>query len=146
MTRVLPTVIKPADISPPLPLYTEEDARAVLRLFTPLKVDHTISVGSLNIKFRSSGHILGASSVELFTDNGSILFSGDVGRPDDLIIKASVPIQHADYLVIESTYGDRLHNPNDNGGKLADVITRTAARGGMALIPSFAVGRAKNLL
>ena len=146
MTRVLPTVIKPADISPPLPLYTEEDARAVLRLFTPLKVDHTISVGSLNIKFRSSGHILGASSVELSTDNGSILFSGDVGRPDDLIIKASVPIQHADYLVIESTYGDRLHNPNDNGGKLADVITRTAARGGMALIPSFAVGRAKNLL
>ena len=132
--------------SPALPLYTEEDARAVLRLFKPLKVDHTISVGSLKIKFRSSGHILGASSVELSTDSGSILFSGDVGRPDDLIIKAPVPIQHADYLVIESTYGDRLHNPNDNGGTLADVITRTAARGGMVLVPSFAVGRAQNLL
>ncbi len=132
--------------SPALPLYTEEDARAVLRLFKPLKVDHTISVGSLKIKFRSSGHILGASSVELSTDSGSILFSGDVGRPDDLIIKAPVPIQHADYLVIESTYGDRLHDPNDNGGTLADVITRTAARGGMVLVPSFAVGRAQNLL
>ena len=132
--------------SPALPLYTEEDARAVLRLFKPLKVDHTISVGSLKIKFRSSGHILGASSVELSTNSGSILFSGDVGRPDDLIIKAPVPIQHADYLVIESTYGDRLHDPNDNGGTLADVITRTAARGGMVLVPSFAVGRAQNLL
>ena len=132
--------------SPALPLYTEEDARAVLRLFKPLKVDHTISVGSLKIKFRSSGHILGASSIELSTENGSIFFSGDVGRPDDLIIKAPVPIQHADYLVIESTYGDRLHDPNDNGGTLADVITRTAARGGMVLVPSFAVGRAQNLL
>ena len=132
--------------SPALPLYTEEDARAVLRLFKPLKVDHTISVGLLKIKFRSSGHILGASSVELSTDSGSILFSGDVGRPDDLIIKAPVPIQHADYLVIESTYGDRLHNPNDNGGTLADVITRTAARSGIVLVPSFAVGRVQNLL
>ncbi len=132
--------------SPALPLYTEEDARAVLRLFKSLKVDHTISVGSLKIKFRSSGHILGASSVELSTDSGSILFSGDVGRPDDLIIKAPVPIQHADYLVIESTYGDRLHNPNDNGGTLADVITRTAARSGIVLVPSFAVGRVQNLL
>jgi metallo-beta-lactamase family protein len=132
--------------SPALPLYTEEDARAVLRLFKPLKVDRTISVGSLKIKFRSSGHILGASSIELSTENGSIFFSGDVGRPDDLIIKAPVPIQHADYLVIESTYGDRLHDPNDNGGTLADVITRTAARGGMVLVPSFAVGRAQNLL
>jgi metallo-beta-lactamase family protein len=132
--------------SPALPLYTEEDARAVLRLFKPLKIDHTISVGALKIKFRASGHILGASSVEVSTDNGSVLFSGDVGRPDDLIIKAPVPLQHADYLVIESTYGDRLHEPNDNGGTLADVITRTAARGGMVLVPSFAVGRAQNLL
>ncbi len=132
--------------SPALPLYTEEDARAVLRLFKPLKIDHTISVGSLKIKFRASGHILGASSVELSTDNGSVLFSGDVGRPDDLIIKAPVPLQHADYLIVESTYGDRSHEPNDNGGTLADVITRTAARGGMVLVPSFAVGRAQNLL
>ena len=132
--------------NPALPLYTEEDARAVLRLFKPLKVDHSITVGSLKIKFRSSGHILGASSVELSTDNGSVLFSGDVGRPDDLIIKAPVPLQHADYLVIESTYGDRLHDVNDNGITLADVITRTAARGGMVLVPSFAVGRAQNLL
>ena len=132
--------------SPALPLYTEEDARAVLRLFKPLKVDHSITVGSLKIKFRASGHILGASSVELSTDNGSVLFSGDVGRPDDLIIKAPVPLQHADYLIIESTYGDRLHDANDNGGTLADVITRTAARGGMVLVPSFAVGRAQNLL
>lgn len=132
--------------SPALPLYTEDDARAVLRLFKPLKVDHTITVGSLKIKFRSSGHILGASSVELSTENGSVLFSGDVGRPDDLIIKAPVPLQHADYLVIESTYGDRLHDVNDNGSTLADVITRTAARGGMVLVPSFAVGRAQNLL
>ena len=75
-----------------------------------------------------------------------MLFSGDIGRPDDLVMKPPAPIEHADYLMVESTYGDRLHDPNDDGRVLADVITRTAARGGMVLVPSFAVGRAQNLL
>ena len=132
--------------SPALPLYTEDDAHKALRYFKPLELDHQISVGSLKLRLRMAGHILGASSAELTTDQGSVLFSGDIGRPDDLVMKPPVPIEYADYLMIESTYGDRLHDPNDDGRVLADVITRTAARGGMVLVPSFAVGRAQNLL
>jgi len=132
--------------SPALPLYTEDDARKALRYFKPLELDHQISVGSLKLRLRMAGHILGASSAELMTDKGSLLFSGDVGRPDDLVMKPAAAIQHADYLMVESTYGDRLHAPNDDGRFLADVITRTAARGGMVLVSSFAVGRAQNLL
>ena len=132
--------------SPALPLYTEDDAHKALRYFKPLELDHQISVGSLKLRLRMAGHILGASSAELTTDQGSVLFSGDIGRPDDLVMKPPAPIEHADYLMVESTYGDRLHDPNDDGRVLADVITRTAARGGMVLVPSFAVGRAQNLL
>ena len=132
--------------SPALPLYTEDDAHKALRYFKPLELDHQISVGSLKLRLRMAGHILGASSAELTTDQGSVLFSRDIGRPDDLVMKPPAPIEHADYLMVESTYGDRLHDPNDDGQVLADVITRTAARGGMVLVPSFAVGRAQNLL
>ena len=132
--------------SPALPLYTEDDAHKALRYFKPLELDHQISVGSLKLRLRMAGHILGASSAELTTDQGSVLFSGDIGRPDDLVMKPPAPIEHADYLMVESTYGDRLHDPNDDGRVLADVITRTAAHGGMVLVPSFAVGRAQNLL
>jgi metallo-beta-lactamase family protein len=132
--------------SPALPLYTEEDARNALRYFKSLELDHQISVGSLKLRLRMAGHILGASSVELTTDQGCVLFSGDIGRPDDLVMKPPAPIEHADYLIVESTYGDRLHSLNDDGLVLADVIARTAARGGMVLVPAFAVGRAQNLL
>ena len=132
--------------SPALPLYTEEDARTARRYFKPLELDHQISVVSLKLRLRMAGHILGASSVEITTDQGSVLFSGDIGRPDDLVMKPPASIEHADYLMVESTYGDRLHDPNDDGRVLADVITRTAGRGGMVLVPSFAVGRAQNLL
>ena len=131
---------------PALPLYTEDDARHALKFFRPIEPDQPVKLGPLTLRLRTSGHILGASSAELRTARGSILFSGDIGRPDDLVMHPPSPIEHADYLVVESTYGDRQHEPSDNGQQLAETITRTAARGGVVLVPSFAVGRAQNLL
>ncbi len=116
---------------PALPLYTEEDARHALTFFRPVEPGQTVDIGMIKVRLRPSGHILGACSVELRTARGSLLFSGDVGRPDDLVMRPPEPIEHADYLIVESTYGDRLHEPQN---------------GGTVLVPSFAVGRAQSLL
>jgi metallo-beta-lactamase family protein len=131
---------------PALPLYTEEDARRALKLFKPLEFDELLTLGPLQLRLRGAGHILGAGSVELRQGNHSLLMSGDLGRPDDLMMKPPVPIEHGDTLVIESTYGDRTHDDGDHTGELADVIRRTAARGGMVIVPAFAVGRTQALL
>lgn len=131
---------------PALPLYTEEDARHALKFFRPLPFDKSLDLGRMKVRLRQAGHILGASSAEFRTAKGSLLFSGDLGRPDDLLMRAPVPIEHADTLVIESTYGNREHVVQSSADALADVITRTAARGGSVLVPAFAIGRAQNLL
>lgn len=131
---------------PALPLYTEEDARRALRFLEPLDFDHALDLGGLKLRLRHAGHILGAASAEFRTARGSLLMSGDIGRPDDLLMREPAPIEHADTLVIESTYGDRLHGSEGHAAALADVITRTAARGGTVIVPAFAVGRAQSLL
>ena len=131
---------------PALPLYTEEDARHALTFFRPLPFDKLLDLGKMKLRLRQAGHILGAASAEFRTAKGSLLFSGDLGRPDDLVMRAPVPIEHGDTLVIESTYGDRAHTTESSSDALADVITRTAGRGGSILVPAFAVGRAQNLL
>jgi len=131
---------------PALPLYTEGDAQRALKLFKPLDFDELLTLGEFQLRLRSAGHILGASSVELRQGERSLLMSGDIGRPDDLMMKPPVPIAHADTLVIESTYGDRQHDDGDHAAELANVIRRTAARGGMVIMPVFAVGRAQALL
>jgi metallo-beta-lactamase family protein len=81
---------------PALPLYTEEDARRSLKLFKPLDFDELLTLGPLQLRLRGAGHILGASSVELRQGNRSLLMSGDLGRPDDLMMKPPVPIEHGD--------------------------------------------------
>ena len=86
--------------NPALPLYTEEDARHALTFFRPLESGKSLDLGSLELTLRPSGHILGASSVELRTARGSLLFSGDIGRPDDLVMQPPAPIARADYLII----------------------------------------------
>jgi len=131
---------------PALPLYTEEDARHALTFFRPLPFDKLLDLGKMKLRLRQAGHILGAASAEFRTAKGSLLFSGDLGRPDDLVMRAPAPIEHGDTLVIESTYGDRAHTIESSSDALADVITRTARRGGSILVPAFAVGRAQNLL
>jgi len=132
---------------PALPLYTREDAVRSLKLFKPVKtgVDFEAAPG-LAGRFWPSGHMPGSSLVRLEADGRSILFSGDLGRPNDMLLKPPAPPPQADYLVVESTYGDRAHVAADPLDKLAEVINRTSARGGVLVIPSFAVGRAQALM
>ncbi|OUM00427.1 MBL fold metallo-hydrolase [Variovorax sp. JS1663] len=132
---------------PALPLYSEEDAQRALRRLEPLPLEQPGDVtGGMQLRLRQAGHILGASSVELTTGDTTVLFSGDLGRPDDRIMRAPLPIARADHVVIESTYGDRLHDMQDVEAALGEVIRRTAARGGIVVVPAFAVGRAQALL
>ncbi len=93
-----------------------------------------------------AGHIFGAASVRLALNGASVLFSGDLGRYDDLLMRDPADPPAADTLVIESTYGDRLHAGDDPSEALAAIVRRTVARGGTVLLPAFAVGRAQQLL
>jgi metallo-beta-lactamase family protein len=98
-------------------------------------------VGPFTARFTQEGHILGAAGVRLSCREGAVFFSGDVGRPHDPLMNAPAPPQQADVLVVESTYGARTHSEVDVTAVLADVVTRTVARGGVLLVPAFAVGR-----
>lgn len=130
-----------------LPLYTRDDALRCLKLFHPQPYGRSWQPApGLHASLTPSGHMLGSSFVRLDDGSRSILFSGDIGRPNDLVLKAPSAMDGADYLVVESTYGDRLHKNTDPLLELGKVINRTAARGGMVLIPAFAVGRAQSLL
>jgi metallo-beta-lactamase family protein len=132
---------------PALPLYTEEDAQRSLRLFEPVDFAESIRlIKDLNVKFRPTGHILGASSIELDDGHQKVVFSGDVGRSNDLVMYPPESLTEADYLVVESTYGNRQHVSIDPHDFLKDVINKTVKRGGIVLLPAFAVGRAQSLL
>lgn len=132
---------------PALPLYTEEEARDALKRFESVDFDNVQSPWpGWQWRLQRAGHILGASSVRVECEGTSILFSGDLGRSDDLVMRAPEPPPAADYVVVESTYGDRLHRDGDVLAELAAVVNRTAARGGIVVVPAFAVGRAQTLL
>lgn len=129
------------------PLFTEADAWKALDYFEPVHYHESLTLNQdWQLAFQPAGHILGSSSILVRTPDTSIAFSGDVGRQDDLLMRAPEPLPAADYLVMESTYGDRLHQPVDAFTFLADIINTTIERGGIVLIPSFAVGRAQSLL
>lgn len=138
---------------PALPLYDSEDARRTLELFTTRPFGRAFSLPDFTptdqgpaVTFRRAGHILGASTVEVFWAGRRIVVSGDLGRYDDPIMFDPEPVPSADYLVIESTYGDRVREQTDPVDKLADVIGATVGRGGTVVVPAFAVGRAQTLL
>lgn len=137
---------------PAEPLYTSEDAdRALARLQAiPFEAWQDLAPG-LRVKLRPAGHILGAGHAvfeKQEADGGSttIVFSGDVGRPDDPLMYAPTPIEAADYLVVESTYGNRVHPQTDPAEELGAIVRETVGRGGSVLIPAFAVGRAQSVL
>jgi len=133
--------------SPALPLYTQEDAERCLNLFAPLELEHEMRLGDgISLRLIPSGHILGSTFVALETPDASILFSGDLGRPHDLVMPAPARIRKTDYLVVESTYGNRSHEATDPLVELAEVVNRTVKRGGVLVIPTFAVGRAQTLM
>ena len=132
---------------PALPLYTAQDADRALERFKTVAFGKTIAVpGGLEARFLRAGHILGAAMIELTNAAGKILFSGDLGRPNDLTMFEPEPVAQADYLIVESTYGNRKHDGTNAEDALAAIIGKTAARGGTVVIPSFAVGRTQSLL
>ena len=132
---------------PALPLYTEQDANRALGLIEPVPFHHDLELpGGARFRYQRAGHILGASSVRLEADGTSLLFSGDLGRPHDPVMPPPDPPGDPDYLIVESTYGNRLHDRTDQSGKLAEIVNRTAERGGVVLIPAFAVGRTQAVL
>lgn len=132
---------------PALPLYTAEDAKAALPRFSPIPFHepHQLS-GGPTVRLRRAGHILGAATIECDWAGQRIVFSGDLGRLDDPMMVDPEPVASADYLVVESTYGDRSHDRRDPQEALAEIVNRTTGRGGTVIIPAFAVGRAQSLL
>lgn len=132
---------------PALPLYTLKDAVRSLKQLKPVEFEQRLSVpGGASAFFRRAGHILGAASIELDWEGTKIVFSGDLGRYNDATMVDPVQVEHADYLVVESTYGNRRHDALDPEDALAEIIGRTVGRGGTVVIPAFAVGRAQSLM
>ncbi len=132
---------------PALPLYTEIEARASLKLFSPVAFDTEFGPATgLTARFVANGHILGSGAVYISDGRIKLAFSGDVGRPNDPVMRAPEPVEACDYMVIESTYGDRRHSPQATDQVLADTILTAASKGGNIIIPTFAVGRAQSML
>ena len=137
---------------PEIPLYTENDARACFPLFAPVKYEDSVRIGDgIAASFHDAGHILGSSMVYLNVnqngDKKAIVFSGDVGRWDRPILNDPTLFEKADYVVVESTYGDRLHEDANNAKEiLSDAINSTREAGGNIVIPSFSIGRTQEVL
>lgn len=135
------------------PLYDTDDAQRVLKRFHPCTYDKTVQVfENVSVRFLDAGHLLGSSSIEVqITENGEarkLIFSGDIGNVDKPLVSNPQPPVDADYVVMESTYGNRLHHKErpDYIGELTEYVRRTLERGGNVVIPSFAVGRTQEML
>ncbi|MGB8363578.1 MAG: MBL fold metallo-hydrolase RNA specificity domain-containing protein [Rhizomicrobium sp.] len=132
---------------PALPLYTEEEARLVLKSLVPIRFDapHALP-GGAQVLLRRMGHILGAASAEIAWGGSRIVFSGDIGRYGDEMMVDPAAVEGCDYLVVESTYGDRRHDRTSPDDALAEIVGKTVRRGGTVVVPAFAVGRAQSVL
>lgn len=141
------------NISKQEPLYTMEDADGVIKRIIPCHYNREVQVcDGVKIRFTDIGHLLGSSSIEVWlTENGrtkKIVFSGDIGNKNQPLLRSPIPTAQADYVVMESTYGDRLHSTEkvDYVKELAAILQETFDRGGNVVIPSFAVGRTQEIL
>lgn len=134
------------------PLYTSEDALISMQYFNSIPYDETININeSISLRFRDAGHLLGSAIIELWIkeeeNEKKLVFSGDLGVKDKPILRDPEYIDEADYLIIESTYGNRLHkNVKERITKLVDIILETTKNGGNVIIPSFAVGRTQEII
>jgi metallo-beta-lactamase family protein len=133
---------------PALPLYTEEDAFAAMKQFENVPYDTLRPLpGGAQFRFIPAGHILGSAMAEIFFENGEkIVMTGDLGRYDTPIIKDPATVEFTEYLVIESTYGDRLHSKEDPSEKLASILNDAWRNQSVVLVPSFSIGRTQELL
>jgi metallo-beta-lactamase family protein len=129
-------------------LYTEQDAYAALKLMKRWSYDEMHDLpGGMKVRYSPAGHIIGSAFAEFFFDNGErINMSGDLGRYNTPIIKDPTVCEYADYLTIESTYGDRLHPTEDTGAHLGDILREAYRNSSVVLVPSFAIGRTQELL
>ncbi len=134
------------------PLYTAEDAAKCLEIFRPVSYDEIVEVApDIQVRFNDAGHMLGSAIIEVWiTENGETkktVFTGDLGNNDIPLLSPPTMISDADYLVMESTYGNRLHIRNDEKAQIfLDVVYETLEKGGTVVIPSFAVGRTQEIL
>jgi metallo-beta-lactamase family protein len=132
---------------PAEPLYTTEDARRALNRLRPLPFGDEIELHpEVTVEYTPAGHLLGAASVTLRCKGHTIVFSGDLGRQHDLLMPPPEPVREADVLLIESTYGNRLHPTEDVLEALGELLRNALQRGGSVLMPTFAVGRAQVLM
>lgn len=132
---------------PALPLYTVPDVERALKHFQPVATHSEVELpGGARLVLRRAGHILGATTAQIDIGGRRIVFSGDLGRYGDRVMHDPEAVPSADYVVIESTYGDRRHDRSDAVKALGNVIARTVQRGGTIVVPAFAVGRAQSLI
>ena len=132
---------------PALPLYTEADAFRAVSQLQPVGYDRPVPVTpDIDVEFINAGHLLGSAYARVRTGGRTILFGGDLGRFSRPVLPDPSAISGADYLLVESTYGNRVHEQDDNGTQLADVVNSTAQLGGRIIIPSFAIGRVEELI
>jgi len=138
--------------APYVPLYTTEDAMGALKLLVPHSYEERFTLyDGIDVRFTDAGHLLGSSYIEIWiNENGEqrkIVFSGDIGNVNQPLLRDPSLVDEADYIMVESTYGDRVHDaPPDYARALADVLQKTFDRGGNVVIPSFAIGRTQELL
>lgn len=139
-------------LEPRQPLYTAEQAARCLEIFEPVKYDEIIEIDeNIHARFNDAGHMLGSSIIELWVKEGDketkVVFTGDIGNNDIPLLDSPTMIDTADYLVMESTYGNRLHVRNDEKAELfLKIVSETLDKGGTVVIPSFAVGRTQEIL
>ncbi len=129
----------------PEPLYDKATAKASLSLFRSVEFGEVVTIGDIHFHLQPAGHILGAASIIAESGGKVVGFSGDVGRQDDILMRPPEPLPRLDMLLLESTYGNRRHDQENPAERLAHIVNRVAASGGVLLIPAFAVGRAQAL-
>jgi metallo-beta-lactamase family protein len=133
--------------SPALPLFTEPDALRALTQLQPVGYDRPMPVADgMTATFINAGHLLGSSFVRLAIDGVQVLFGGDLGRYDRPVLPDPTPVAEADVLLLESTYGDRVHASGDQGATLGRIVVETASAGGRLIVPAFAIGRVEEVL
>ncbi len=129
------------------PLFTEKEVEIAEKLFVPISYDDIKEIGDVKIRFRDAGHILGSSSVEIWANELKVVFSGDLGQKDNVIEGVHSFIEDSDYVVVESTYGDRLHKSLDQTREeFKNVVLDAIKSKGKILIPSFVVDRAQRII
>ena len=132
---------------PALPLYTELDAARALTQLQPVGYDRPVPAApGVEVEFINAGHLLGSAYARVRVGGQTILFGGDLGRYGRPVLPDPTPIDAADVLLVESTYGDRLHEADDDGARLAAIVNESVTRGGKLIVPSFAIGRVEEVI